>query len=219
MKIRSRAVVVAGVILTAAISCGKLGAEPMADRAAPVWGSAITAWHLPVNGPNRIELTERQVGVGSYVDDTKLITYLDVNGNTEQTHSSKWAVMNVASVGIPKSAKAVRLSLKGIITKGQSDGLATVYVMVRPYRSTCCRGPLGFRDYPVDFQLRHAPQVESALQTVLQRAVDGRRDWATVDVPLRNGRFEWAWGYRRVDGAWPAGDGVAFEMFVNGYGT
>lgn len=212
-------VLLLGILAAAVFGAKALHAANASHRASAAWGPGITAWHLPALGPNRVELTERQVGVGNYVDDTKVVTYTDVNGNTETTHSSRWTVMDVTRFGIPKSAKAIRLSLKGIITKGQSDGLATVYVMVRPYGSTCCQGPPGFRRYPVDFQLQGAPQVESALQTVEQQAVNGLREWSTVDVPLKAGKFEWAWGYRRVEGAWPSGDGVAFEMFVNGYGA
>jgi hypothetical protein len=189
----------------------------------PRWGLAITRWHLPQAGPNRLELVDKQVGVAAsaaqYLDNTRVVTYHDVFGNTQITHSSPWTVVDVARVGIPRTAKAVRLSLKGIITKGASDGLATVYVMIRPYGSTCCAGPPGFRNYPVDYQLSHGWQVESVLQTVLQHGDDGRREWVTVDVPLRAGRFEYAWGYRRVEGDWPKGDGVAFEMFANGYGA
>jgi hypothetical protein len=213
---RARHTVLVLAIVATGVSASIAAAQ---HHAAGLWGPAITAWHLPLAGPNRLELEDRQVGVGNYVDDTKLITFKDINGTTETTHSSRWTVVDVTKVGIPKSAKAVRLSLKGIITKGQSDGLATVYVMVRPYGSNCCQGPPGYADYPVDFQLYQGWQVESVLQTVLQHAVDGRREWVTVDVPLRQGKFEFAWGYRRVDGEWPAGDGVAFEMFANGYGA
>jgi hypothetical protein len=184
-----------------------------------LWGAPISAWHLPARGPNRIEVADRQVGVGSYVDDTKVVTYVDVNGNVETTHSSRWHVADLSRLGVPRNAKAVRLSLKGIITKGSSDGLATVYVMIRPFGSKCCAGPPGNRDYPVDFQMADRRQVESVLQTVAQHAVDGLREWATVDVPLKGAKFEWAWGYRRVPSDWPSGDGVAFEMFANGYGT
>jgi hypothetical protein len=194
-----------------------------AHPALPTWGPAITTWHLPIAGPNQLGLVDKQVGIASsasqYVDDTKLVTYADINGNTETTDSSAWTVMDVTKVGVPRTAKAIRLGLKGIITKGQSEGLAVVYVMIRPYDSTCCQGPPGFRNYPVDIQMADGRQVETVLETVLQHPADGRRDWASVDVSLRNGKFEYAWGYRRVDGDWPAGDGVAFEMFANGYGS
>ena len=89
--------------------------------------------------------------------------------------------------------------------------------MIKP--STCCLGPPGYEDYPVDFQLASGSQTESVLQTIAQLPADGRREWATVDVRLRDGKFEYAWGYRRVEGDWPTGDGVAFEMFANAYGS
>ena len=190
--------------------------------AVPKWGPPITRWHLPQAGPNRLELADKQVGIAAsaafYVDNTKLVTYKDIFGNTEVTHSSPWTVIDTTGIGIPRTAKAVRLSLKGIITKGRSDGLATVYIMVRPYGSRCCPGPPGFETYPVDHQLAGGWQTESVLQTVMQHNTDGRREWVSVDVPLRQGKFEYAWGYRRVEGDWPEGDGVAFEMFANGYG-
>jgi hypothetical protein len=208
------------VLVLAVAATGVSASVAVAQRhAAPLWGPAITAWHLPTGGPNRIQLVDKQVGVGNYVDDTKVITYTDINGKTETTNSSPWTVVDVTKAGVPAKAKAIRLTLKGIITKGQSDGLATVYVMTRPFGSNCCQGPPGFRHYPVDIQLAEGRQVESVLQSLAQRATDGRRDWVTVDVPLNHGKFEFAWGYRRVGGAWPVGDGVAFEMFANGYGT
>jgi hypothetical protein len=192
-------------------------------RRATNWGPAVTTWRFPVAGPNRLELEDRQVGIsqttGAYLNDTKVVTYKDVYGNQEVTHSSPWQVVDTRSIGIPATAKVVRISLKGIVTKGQSDGLATVYIMVRPLGSKCCGGPPGFVDYPVDHQLWQGWQVESVLQTVAQHAVEGVREWANVDVPLRKGRFEFAWGYRRTEGDWPTGDGVAFEMFANAYGS
>lgn len=212
-------VVLCGAVVVATTAVLGLWQRDAGGASASVWGGPVRTWHFPVAGPNRLELADRQVGVGHYVDDTKVVTFRDVNGNDEITHSSKWHVADVAAVGAPRLAKVVRISLKGIITKGQSDGLATVYVLIRPYGSRCCQGPPGFEDYPVDFQLADGRQVESVLQTVLQHAVDGRREWVTVDVPLVKGRFEWAWGYRRVGGDWPAGDGVAFEMFANAYGV
>jgi hypothetical protein len=221
MTRRSLTILALAAVSAFAASAAALAAD-LTRSSTPKWGAAIREWHLPAAGPNRLELVDKQVGIAQsasqYVDNTRVVTYKDIFGNAETTHSSRWTVVNATSIGVPPNAKALRLSLKGIITKGGANGLATVYVMLRPYESTCCPGPPGFEGYPVDHQLASGWQTETVIQTLAQTASDGKREWATVDVPLRDGKFEYAWGYRRIEGDWPAGDGVAFEMFANAYG-
>lgn len=211
-----RVALVLGAVTALAASATAIAGH--ARSAAPAWGPAVTRWHFPLQGPNRMELADRLVGIGDYPDDTKRVTFVGINGSTQTTHASKWITVDVRKVGIPASAKVVRLSLKGTITKGESAGLATVYVLVRPFGSTCCEGPPGNEDYPVDLQIAGGFQVVSVLQTVVQLAGDGRREWTTADIALRSGKFQFAWGYRRNEGAFPTGDAIAFVMFANAYG-
>src|SRR4029079_4543551 len=55
-------------IVLAIAATGVSASVAVAQRhAAPLWGPAITAWHLPTAGPNRIQLVDKHVGVGNYV--------------------------------------------------------------------------------------------------------------------------------------------------------
>lgn len=177
------------------------------------WSPSTGTFAASVNGPDVELVAVRGTGGSGYVDDTAAFATAD--GQTQ--HSSGWETVNVADYGMPADASAVEISVKGIITKGQTNASATVYMFVRAAGSACCLGPPGHEGYPVDANYGN-PVRGLVLQTVAQLPADGRREIDTVTVAVADGKFEWSWGYRRADiGAWPVGDALAINVYLNGY--
>ena len=170
-------------------------------------GAALV--HVDQRASARILVEHRAAGVEAN-DNTILIS---PGGDTPPTHASGWRAIDVTPFGVPQSAKAVLLSFKALITKGTSDGTAVVFAFARAPGADCCHGPAGFAAYPIDWNQKGG----MVAQAVVQLASDSNRTWTQGVVPLQNGTFEFAWGYRKVDGEWPAGDAVGTEVYVSGW--
>jgi hypothetical protein len=195
-------IVFAVVALTAATTASAL----------PPWSPGFT-WHIaPV--PHSRLVYIRQLGTATdQVDDTTPITYADLGGNQETEHVAAWKNLDLSRY-VPKNAKVALLSIKTIITKPYEIGTADVFVFMRSSGSTCCRGPAGFADYPVDFSTTTNPDhLGIAAQAVLGQ-LGGVRQFDTIAIPLKNGRMQIAWGYQRMPS-----DALAFAVYLDGYGS
>ncbi len=184
------------------------------DQQQSRWTDAVTEWHFDADAPNRLMILIRQLGTTTdTVDDTRMVTFTNSNGVVIETHSSAWEMFNLSSY-LPVDAKIARLSFKAVITRQDEPGLATVYGFARASGSTCCFGPPGFENSPVDFSfpgsLDH-PAI--AVQAVAVAVDSGVRQFGSVDVPLRKASFDFAWGYRRMPK-----DAVAIGVYLNGWG-
>jgi len=212
------------LIVIAAITIGA-GAAQAGQILNQRWSQPVTRWHLAL-APHSTFVTLRQVGVAAAAataDDTKVVTLVDGLGNPETTHSARWKFIRLPAA-VPSKAKAVRLSFRAAITRGQNAGDAVVYAFVRTPGATCCDGPPGFLNYPVDFSLSGKKLDGSDDQRppmVVQADAVGvggsYRGWQTVDLPIRDHGFQFAWGYRRTMGTWPSGDAVAVAVYVDGW--
>lgn len=134
-------------------------------------------------------------------------------------HVAPYTTVDLAGYGVPASAVAVRLSVKAIITKGAAEGLVSVWAFARSSGAACCSGPPGREAYPIDSNEGQAVRGELE-QAVAQHAGDGVRSLTEVTVPISGGMLEWSWGYRATvnDGAaWPLGDAVAINLYLDGY--
>lgn len=178
-----------------------------------VYSSQAAAYYAGAQAPDLTLVAVRGVGASGYLDDT--IAYTTPDGTAQ--HGSGWETVAVADYGVPADATAVTLSVKGIITKGQVESTAGVYVFARAAGAACCLGSLAHAALPVDGNYGN-PVRGLVLQTVAQLARDGQREITQVTVPVTDGAFQWAWGYHREPlGDWPVGDALAVNVYLDGY--
>lgn len=189
------------------------GAVSVAAVTAVDWSDASSAAYVDSDAPNRQLLIVRQAGMPDGSDNTRVVTTPD----GAKHHSSGYQVVDVTvpPFNVPADAKTVTLSFKGVLTKGLREGQASVYAFVRRHGSTCCQGVgPGNEDYPTDHY--DIPGMVTHVVSNLPR--DGDRSCcATYDVPLVDGKFEFSWGYIRVEGVYPDGDTVGVAVFLNGW--
>jgi len=166
--------------------------------------------HYDLQAPNRLILFSRGAGTAASYDDTTLIY---PNNGAPPTHASGWEAIDVTGFGVPVTAKAVYLSFLAATTKGLNDGTATVFGFVRAPGAVCCDGPPNYPNYPIDWNAEDG----FVSQTANQLARDANRTWSQATVPLVNGKFEFAWGYRKIEGNYPDGDAVGIAVYINGW--
>jgi hypothetical protein len=194
-------------------------ASTVAARKTYLWTttSPLATWHYSDNGG--VNIISEQAGVTGWVDPTLPV---DTGGGAPPTQIAPYRTINLAGAGIPSTAKAVQLAVKTIITKGPVDFGASVFVFARRYGSTCCAGPPGYQQQPIDWNVTRPDgtvhPVEGMVgQAVAQLARDTVRQWTTVVVPVSQGRFQYSWGYRKAPGMWPDGDAVGVGVMVTGW--
>src|SRR5712691_1360825 len=173
------------------------------------WSASGYGIHSDARAPGRLVPISLEAGTVHPEAPTQVV----VPPGGPPTHASGWMTVDLTAWGVPPTAKAAFLSFKGVITKGSQDGTVVVYDFARAPGSTCCQGPPGHENYPTDWNA--GPGL--VLQVAKQLARDTVRSWTTAIVPLVNGKFEFAWGYRRVEGDWPFGDAVGTEVHVIGW--
>lgn len=203
-------------VLIAAVAVGIAGA---AFGDSKRWAAPVTRWYLSPT-PHTELVLRRQIGAPhSTRDDTRQITFVDVNHNTQTTNSSTWERVHLA---VPAGAKVARLTLHSIITRGSRPGSTVVYAFARRPGATCCSGPPANPNRPVDFQLQGTttknPRLAPMVTQISATGPNGTlRDNVTVDVPIRDGVVEFAWGYRRILGDYPTGDALGVLVFLDGW--
>lgn len=134
-------------------------------------------------------------------------------------HVAPYAALPLAELGVPASATAVRVTAKAVITKGAGDGTVSVFMFARQPYAVCCGGPPGHERQPIDSN-EGQPVRGMIEQAVAQHAGDGVRALNEVTIPVTDGTLEWSWGYRESvnDGqAWPLGDAVAVNLYLDGW--
>lgn len=185
----------------------------VAARTSGFWTSPgqTATWHYSDQGGANI-LSE-EAGVAGWVDPTEPVSAGDMPAGTRVR---PYEVIDLLPAGVPRTAKAVQLNVKTIITKGPIDNATSVFAFARRYGSKCCGGPAGMERYPIDWNATINGRIHYvygwAGQSVAQLARDSRRDWNTVIVPVSNGRIEFAWGYRKAEG-----DAVGVGVMLTGW--
>lgn len=199
------------------------GANAAHNYVAGRWSAPVTRWHL-ATAPHTTFVALRQVGSPySTPDDTKPVRLVDGLGNPESTRTAPWKLIKVP---VPAQAKVARISIRAAITRGRQDGDAVVYAFARTPGATCCAGPPGYPQQPVDYSLKGQALDGSDNKRppmVVQADATGPggsyRGWSTFDIPLRHGRFALAWGYRKASPDWPQGDAVGLLVYVDGWAS
>lgn len=177
------------------------------------WAPPAHSFYTDAKAPNQQLLIVRGTGADGYTDDTDTFTTAD----GLVWHASAYQRLDLRPYGVPATATAAVIGVKGIITKGSTDSAASTWVFVRAPGAACCTGPPGHELTPVDAN-EGAPVRGLIIQSVAQLAGDGRRDIGEATVPIRRGFLEWAWGYQRADnGPWPAGDAAAVNLYLTGW--
>lgn len=226
---RKRRVRIAAIVVASAATLAAAGAAAYAGRVGgldptfprPSGWRAVTAWQI-APAPGADFIIKREIGASDATkDDTRVVTLTDENGDRITTNSSPWETFDAAQFGVPARARAVQLEFKAVIT-GIADSETTVYAFVKTYRSTLCQGPRGFKNYPVDFAWTGEAGGGGEKCWAIQGSIDGLngvRELNTVDVPLTDGKFEFAWGYRKPPGPWPQGSALGLGVWLNGWGS
>lgn len=132
-------------------------------------------------------------------------------------HLTGWTTYDADRLGVPATAKAVILGLKLVITKGDNPGDAVLYVHARAHGSACCPGgDPAHPEYPIDGNYGNPVQAMIG-QAAANLPHDSVRQVSSVIVPLAGGALDLSWGFRRLDGTYPASDGIGVAVYVNGY--
>lgn len=177
------------------------------------WRDAGSYHAIDSEGPNRVTLLIRQAGMPDGSDDTRIVTTPDGS----QHHVSGYVAIDVtgSQFNVPADAKSVDIALKAVITKGVNEGNANVYAFVRRFGSAECQGVgAGNANFPTD----HFDIPCMVVHAVSNLPRDGQRSCcATYRVPLDSGKFEFSWGYRRVEGEYPQGDALGIAVYLNGW--
>jgi hypothetical protein len=214
--ISAATIIAAAVVALGAAGTGAYAAAGGFDPSFPnptTW-PIVTTWHIPP-APGADTIIERQVGTFfDTTDDTHRFTYTDEYGDQVTSNSSTWEPIDVTQFGVPASATAVRLQFKAVISDGLPGTEATVYAFVKKDGSPLCPGPPGFEKYPVD--TGWTGEVGEKCWAVHGTTVgrNGVREFHTVDVPLTDGKFDFAWGYRKPPGP---GAGAGIGVWLDGW--
>lgn len=202
------------LVLVAVAAAATTGAAYAAayDRS-PHWTPGVR-WHYDTTTSTRF-LFMRQLGTQTTTgtdtgDDTRQIAF-DTYGLHVVTRTAPWRSMPVRWV--PRNAKVVRLMIQTVISRGPSQGNAVVYGFVRTPGSTCCVGPPGLLDYPVDYSYPGNVWHEGeAAHGVVTEPGGEVREWSTIDVAVKDRRFQFSWGYRKMPD-----DAVGLGVYLAGY--
>jgi hypothetical protein len=198
------------VTATVLLLAGAGGAAAVNDGAS--FGSGAV-WHYDTEAPNKVKVLQRTAGVaGASTDDTVPVV---IPGGPPLT-SSGYQTVDLTPYGVPADAEYAQIGVKAVITKGSSDGTDNLYVFLRTPGANCCLGPVGYDNYPVAWGTARTVR-GLAEEASVWLAKDSVREFNNSVVALRNGRFQFAWGYQRNMGDWPDGDSVAIVLYVNGY--
>lgn len=225
-RIRRRRIRAALIVAAAILVLGAAGTVAYASAGGldptfpkPSRWRAVTTWHI-APAPGADYIIKREIGANdATTDDTRLVTLTDENGDQISTNSSPWETIKAAQFGVPGRARAVQLEFKAVVT-GIADSESTVYAFVKTYRSSLCQGPPGFKNYPVDFAWTGEVGDGGEKCWAIHGSIDGQnglRELNTVDVPLTDGKFEFAWGYRKPPGPWPQGSALGLGVWLNGW--
>lgn len=181
----------------------------MAETAA--WADAGGGLFVDAEAPNRLLIAVRQAGMPDATDDTVVVTTPD----GARHRSSGYKSIDLTEYAVPTDARTANLAFKAVFTKGVNEGAVSVYAFVRRHGSTSCQGyGPGNENYPTD----HYDIPGMVVQTVGNLPRDGDRTWSpSYNVPLENGKFDFSWGYRRVEGVYPQGDALGILVFLNGW--
>jgi hypothetical protein len=183
----------------------------------PTTWTAVTTWHIPP-APGADFIIRRELGTSKdTTDDTRRLTFTGEYGDQVTSNSSPWEPIDVRKFGVPASATAVRLQFKAVISDGIAGTESTVYAFVKRDGSPLCPGPPGFEKYPVDAGWTgEAAEGGEKCWAVHGTTVgaNGVREFHTVDVPLKHGKFDFAWGYRKPPGQ---GSAVAIGVWLDGW--
>lgn len=204
------------ILIVAVVAALSLAGYAYAEGG-PHWTAPVTAWSYADDGADTNLVLMRQLGTADdTVDDTAPVTFSPLGVTwTITEHSSPWRTLDLKPFGVPADATAVELGVKTVITKPTSPANAVVNVFMRASGSSCCEGPDGFTDYPVDYSTSNNPDhLGLVAQAVTETAPGGERQYDDIVEPVVNGELEWAWSYR--DGA---GDAVGFDVYVNGWAS
>jgi len=206
-----RAVIVLVMALLIAALSGAAFAATKGSKPAARW-TAVTEWHYAPN-PHSVQVDMRQVGTPMWAhDNTHPLTYTALGGERVTENVSTWSILSLRKY-LPAKAKVVLLSIKTIITKAV-PGNADVFVFGRQYESSCCHGPTGSLDTPVDFSTSQNPDHLGIIAQAVQGSPGGVRQFSSVIMPLRNRKLEIAWGYQKE----PA-DALGFDIYLDGWAS
>lgn len=178
----------------------------------------VQTWHI-ADAPGSTVIFHRQLGTNccDTSDETRVVEIHTVQGTVVTEHSSGWSPIDVTQFGVPSTATAVRIQVKGVITAVNEPD---VFAFARKTGSGLCPGPPGFENYPVDFSWAGETGNGWVKCFAVHAAISGSngvREFNTVEVPLVNGKFDFAWGYKRTPGTWPAGDAIAVGVWLVGW--
>lgn len=213
-------------LVTAAGVAVAAGAVSLGD---PTTWATATTWHLaPAPGADVVLKRQLGTGYGDTPDDTIPVTLTASGGSKITTHSSAWESIDLTALGVPATATAATLQVKAVETVRPSDE-ATVYAFVKESGVNICPGPPGFESYPVDFTWDGEPGAGGEKCWAVHASIDGGpkgatgngvREFDTVTVPLVDGHFDFAWGYRRgLTGVYPAGSALAVGVWLDGWAS
>lgn len=199
------------ILLVAAVLL--LGTAGASAKTPSVFGPGVM-WHYDRLASNENLVLVRSV-VGDPAVDSTGTHVVSIDGYPS-VDTSGWQTLDLRPYGVPATAKYISVGVKTIITKGDSSGAADVFLFARSPGALCCQGPPGYESDPMPFNAGQHVRGMVA-QAVDQLPGDGVRNFTHTVLPVLNGRLEWSWGYTRNPGLWPVGDGVAVNLYLNGW--